>query len=848
MISAQGSKTYNRLQFPAEDVKAKAAGRWPEILAATCGFSFGLLDGKHHPCPKCGGTDRFRAVDADAGAVLCNQCARTGIGDGFATIQWFRGCNFSEALRLVAEFLGIARAKRDETEIEILPWVDELAQLWCLWKPGTSVDALIACGAQRAKYRGQRYVIAIPVFGFDGRPKNDWAVYDITGSEFPRFDKNGEYTGAAKMKLTKGCQTGVLGTVDRIADASEVFLVEGPTDLLALLTVNPAACVLSNPFGCGEKPGLFPNLLAGKSVVVVRDCDLPGQDGANRWCAAFLEKSTQVKNVVLPFPIKPDHGQDLRDWFAERGGTWPIFRDMVDQAKPFLAEEFKAKRKFDDPTQLATEFLEWQQKSLRRRLVYWRQSWFVYQEPAYAAKTQEELRGELWAFIDQRFIEASKDNPSELEFVPKVTTFIVSAAMAAIASRCSIPDRVEQNSWLDDEWKTAKKRTMANMATGILDLDALLEGQPPEDCILPHSDRWFSVNSFPYDFAWGIQGGSESSAVITEHPERYVARLERGEVLEWRSIEEEDLDRICPMWMQTLRQNLQDDQEKLALVQEWAGYCITQDTIFQKFLLCVGEGANGKSVYCAGLQAILGEDNCSMVPLELFGDRFAKTQTLGKLLNICSDAGEIDRLAEGFLKAFTSGDRMFFDRKGLPGIEVVPTAKMVVCCNQLPHIKDKSDGIWRRMMLLPWTYQVPEEDQVYGLDRASFWRNSGELPGMLAWAVFGAKRLLTNRRFTKPRAAEDAKENYRTEMNSVRVFLQEDFEPGSEIEWIASQDLFFEYMKWCEDTNHKAFNRDTFSKEVCKFLSCSVCFKKGSDRKTIRVFSGIRKKADSMLF
>jgi putative DNA primase/helicase len=57
------------------------------------------------------------------------------------------------------------------------------------------------------------------------------------------------------------------------------------------------------------------------------------------------------------------------------------------------------------------------------------------------------------------------------------------------------------------------------------------------------------------------------------------------------------------------------------------------DTGQQSFLVLEGEGANGKSVYMAGLEAMLGEDNCSHVPLELFGDRFSRTQTLGKLAN-----------------------------------------------------------------------------------------------------------------------------------------------------------------------------------------------------------------------
>ena len=52
-----------------EDVKSAARGQWRGILSAF-GFNGEDLDGRHHPCPVCGGTDRFRFLDEDAGYAL----------------------------------------------------------------------------------------------------------------------------------------------------------------------------------------------------------------------------------------------------------------------------------------------------------------------------------------------------------------------------------------------------------------------------------------------------------------------------------------------------------------------------------------------------------------------------------------------------------------------------------------------------------------------------------------------------------------------------------------------------------------------------------------------------------
>ena len=88
-------------------VKRAATGRWPEILSAVGGIPRETLDGRHHPCLWCGGTDRFRLVDEAAGAVFCNQCYHEKNGDGIAAIQRARGVGFREALALIGQYLGI---------------------------------------------------------------------------------------------------------------------------------------------------------------------------------------------------------------------------------------------------------------------------------------------------------------------------------------------------------------------------------------------------------------------------------------------------------------------------------------------------------------------------------------------------------------------------------------------------------------------------------------------------------------------------------------------------------------------------------------------------------------------
>ena len=88
-------------------VKTAARGRWPEILATLGRIPRESLDGKHGPCPKCGGVDRFRMIDQDAGALFCNQCFNSRNGDGLAALAWATGQDFETVLRQLAEHLGL---------------------------------------------------------------------------------------------------------------------------------------------------------------------------------------------------------------------------------------------------------------------------------------------------------------------------------------------------------------------------------------------------------------------------------------------------------------------------------------------------------------------------------------------------------------------------------------------------------------------------------------------------------------------------------------------------------------------------------------------------------------------
>jgi len=96
------------------DVKNEARSKWRGILM-TLGIPEKHLNGRHGPCPMCGGTDRFRFDNKEGnGTFYCNQC---GAGDGISLAMKFRGWDFKEAAKEIRKVIGTAPVEKSRPEM-----------------------------------------------------------------------------------------------------------------------------------------------------------------------------------------------------------------------------------------------------------------------------------------------------------------------------------------------------------------------------------------------------------------------------------------------------------------------------------------------------------------------------------------------------------------------------------------------------------------------------------------------------------------------------------------------------------------------------------------------------------
>jgi len=127
--------------------------------------------------------------------------------------------------------------------------------------------------------------------------------------------------------------------------------------------------------------------------------------------------------------------------------------------------------------------------------------------------------------------------------------------------------------------------------------------------------------------------------------------------------------------------------------------------------------------------------------------------------------------------------------------EFCPVAKIWLTTNHEPNIAGTDDGIWRRLWMLPFIVQIPEDK----CDPDIAAKLLSESSGILNWCLAGLSRYYANgNRLEQPRKVLQATANLRTVSDTVGLFLATEcsFEAGVKMSRLAIKETF---EKWCEE-------------------------------------------------
>ncbi|KXB60265.1 phage/plasmid primase, P4 family domain protein [Gemella haemolysans] len=144
------------------------------------------------------------------------------------------------------------------------------------------------------------------------------------------------------------------------------------------------------------------------------------------------------------------------------------------------------------------------------------------------------------------------------------------------------------------------------------------------------------------------------------------------------------------------------DEDIVKLLWEVVNEAINPNHTREKMVILYGEGNNGKGTFQAMLTNLIGIENISTLTPQDFSGEFKLEMLLGKVCNIGDDISNkyLDDIS--ILMSIITGDPIPINRKGKSVISARLKLLNIFSANRLPKIRNKSQGAYRRFLIIPF--------------------------------------------------------------------------------------------------------------------------------------------------
>ena len=784
-----------------DEIRQLARGRWPEILGDLCGLTPDQLEPVHQPCPKagCGGTDRYRAFDdvAETGGLICNKCGT--FSDGFAAVQWWFGCEFPEAVRLVAEYVGLepdkarGSARKKETRAGTLsakdvsdsnsqpstddePFVNPIDRI--AGQKRVPRDSLVAYGAIAIPTQS----IILPAYGPDGKRCTTFQIW-ASGTVV-------EQKGKFKTRKLAGMffPHDNAGGVSLPQPGEKWCLTEGFKDSGALHGLGYKAAGL--PTSSMNKK--FAELFSGVDVVVIPDLDAAGQKGAGQTASRLAGIAASVRIAELPGEIRESGGADVRDVLAGPDGEALVRRAIAEAAdatqpnKLVAADgEFVDTWKGRNLTDLGNGERFAAQHGANVRYCHAWKKWLVWD-------------GTRWQL----------DSMGEIERLAKRTIRLIHLEAA------------NENIDHDESEKISRHAHSSEQSGRIRSLLSLAQSEQPIPIAVESLDAepWLlNCENGTIDLTTGQLREHRQEDLITKRcPVEYPTEAGDEPVL----------------WLEFLDKIFAGDAELIGFVQRLMGMSLVGEVLEHILIILYGSGCNGKTVLLEIWGGVLGPDYSMKAP---HGFLMAKhneshptelADLFGKRLVAVAETTDGSRLSEALVKELTGGDTIRARRMREDHGEFKPSHTVVLATNHRPVVRGTDHGLWRRLRLIPFTVTISDDEKDENLAN----KLRRELPAILRWAVAGCIDWRRNG-LQPPQQVMLATEEYRNSSDVFGSFLDEccltSTDPTIRASYrIKASSLYANYKKWCEENGEFAETQTKFGTRLSERTDLGIYKKK----------------------
>ncbi|GAB5084214.1 hypothetical protein Osc2_09820 [Ruminococcus sp. 25CYCFAH16] len=367
-----------------------------------------------------------------------------------------------------------------------------------------------------------------------------------------------------------------------------------------------------------------------------------------------------------------------------------------------------------------------------------------------------------------------------------------------------------------------KRRDSKNITSTLRESHPILEISPRDLDADPFA---LCTPEATYDLRKGMAGAREHS------PEDFITKItsvspsQKGQQI----------------WLDCLDLIFQGDQTLIDYVQMICGLAAIGKVYVEALIIAYGDGRNGKSTFWNAVSRVLGlySGNISADTLTVGCRRNIKpemAEVKGKRLLIAAEMQEGSRLNDSTVKQLCSTDDVFAEKKYKDPFSFKPCHTLVLYTNHLPRVSASDDGIWRRLIVIPFNAKITGKSDIKNYGEYLF-DNAGE--SILTWVIEGAKKVIElDYQIPVPACVQKAIDEYRSQNDWFGHFLADKCEVDDSYKESSSA-LYQAYRNYSLDCNE--YIRSTadfyFALEKAGFERIKVHNK--------RYFKGLRLRAEN---
>ena len=294
------------------------------------------------------------------------------------------------------------------------------------------------------------------------------------------------------------------------------------------------------------------------------------------------------------------------------------------------------------------------------------------------------------------------------------------------------------------------------------------------------------------------------------------------------------------IWQDCLDLIFRGDRELIDYVQMICGLAAVGKVFVEALIIAYGDGRNGKSTFWNVISRVLGlySGNISADTLTVNCNRNVKPEMAeikGKRLLIAAEMQEGARLNDSMVKQLCSTDDIFAEKKYKDPFTFTPCHTLVLYTNHLPRVSASDDGIWRRLIVIPFKAKIIGRSDIKNYCDYLY-DNAGE--SILAWIIEGARKVIELAfRIPVPRCVQDAIDGYRSRNDWFGHFIEDRCDVG-EGYMENSSALYQAYRNYCIENSEYVRNTGDF------YFALENAGYERFDLNRRRYFKGLRLRAE----